>query len=136
VALGQVFSENFGFFPPVNIHSVCFSTIIFTITRGWHNRSGVVAVPIASQTRIKKKNHWIGDWVGPSTYLDDLERRKIFPIPGLEALPLDLSLRCQSLYTDCAISAPSRKCKVKVKLFLSLIKHHVINKYGGREASD
>jgi hypothetical protein len=37
---------------PVNLHSICFSTIIFTITRGWHNRPGVAAVPIASQ--IKK----------------------------------------------------------------------------------
>jgi hypothetical protein len=37
-----------------NLHSICFSTIIFTITRGWHNRPGVAAVPIASQTRIKK----------------------------------------------------------------------------------
>jgi hypothetical protein len=42
-------------FPPVNLHSICFSTIIFTITRGWHNRPGVAAVPIASQYRIKKK---------------------------------------------------------------------------------
>jgi hypothetical protein len=40
---------------PANIHSICFSTIFFTITRGWHNRPGVAAVPIASQTRIKKK---------------------------------------------------------------------------------
>jgi hypothetical protein len=32
-----------------------FSTIIFTITRGWHNRPGVAAVAIASQIRIKKK---------------------------------------------------------------------------------
>jgi hypothetical protein len=31
---------------------ICFSTIIFTITRGWHNRPGVAAVPIASQTKI------------------------------------------------------------------------------------
>jgi hypothetical protein len=29
--------------------------MIFIITRGWHNRPGVNAVPIASQTRIKKK---------------------------------------------------------------------------------
>jgi hypothetical protein len=29
--------------------------IIFTITRGWHNRPGVAAVPTASQSRIKKK---------------------------------------------------------------------------------
>jgi hypothetical protein len=35
-----------------DLHSICFSTIIFTITRGWHNRPGVAAVPIASQTRI------------------------------------------------------------------------------------
>jgi hypothetical protein len=34
-----------------NIHSICFSTIIFTITRGWHNRPGAAAVPIASQTK-------------------------------------------------------------------------------------
>jgi hypothetical protein len=34
---------------PANLHSICFSTIIFTVTRGWHNRPGVAAVPIASQ---------------------------------------------------------------------------------------
>jgi hypothetical protein len=34
---------------PANLHSICFSTIIFTITRGWHNRPGVAAVPMASQ---------------------------------------------------------------------------------------
>jgi hypothetical protein len=34
-----------------NLHSICFSTIIFTITRGWHNRPGVAAVPVASQTK-------------------------------------------------------------------------------------
>jgi hypothetical protein len=30
---------------------ICFSTIIFTIIQGWHNRPGVAAVPIASQTK-------------------------------------------------------------------------------------
>jgi hypothetical protein len=40
-------------------HSICFSTIIFTITRGWHNRPGVAAVPIASQTRIRKKINFV-----------------------------------------------------------------------------
>jgi hypothetical protein len=39
---------------PANLHSICFSTIIFTITRGWHNRPGVAAVLIASQTKYKK----------------------------------------------------------------------------------
>jgi hypothetical protein len=33
---------------PANLHSICLSTIIFSITRGWHNRPGVAAVPIAS----------------------------------------------------------------------------------------
>jgi hypothetical protein len=41
------FSEYFGFLSG-NLHSICFSAIIFTITRGWHNRPGVAAVPIAS----------------------------------------------------------------------------------------
>jgi hypothetical protein len=36
---------------PANLHSISFSTIIFTITRGWHNRPGATAVPIASQTK-------------------------------------------------------------------------------------
>jgi hypothetical protein len=40
---------------PANLHSIYFSTIIFTIIQAWHNRPGVAAVPIASQTRIKKK---------------------------------------------------------------------------------
>jgi hypothetical protein len=40
---------------PTTLHSICFSTIIFTITRGWHNRSGMAAVSIAPQTKLKKK---------------------------------------------------------------------------------
>jgi hypothetical protein len=36
---------------PANLYSICFSTIIFTITRGWHNRPGVAAALIASQTK-------------------------------------------------------------------------------------
>jgi hypothetical protein len=40
---------------PANLHSIYFSTMIFIITRGWNNRPGVAAVPIASQSRIKKK---------------------------------------------------------------------------------
>jgi hypothetical protein len=38
-------------FPLHNLHSISFSTIIFTITRSWHNRPGVAAVPIASQNK-------------------------------------------------------------------------------------
>jgi hypothetical protein len=54
MALGQVFSRELSV-SPTNIHSICFSTIIFTISRGWHNMPGVAAVPIASKTIIKKK---------------------------------------------------------------------------------
>jgi hypothetical protein len=39
--------------PIVTTYSIYFSTIIFTITRGWHNKPGVAAVPIASQTTKK-----------------------------------------------------------------------------------
>jgi hypothetical protein len=46
VALGQVFSEYFGF--PYNLHSTNFSTII--IIRGWCNRPVVAAVPRDSVT--------------------------------------------------------------------------------------
>jgi hypothetical protein len=48
------FSQRTSVFPP-NLHSIYFSTIIFSIIRGWHNRPGVAAVPIASQNKIKKK---------------------------------------------------------------------------------
>jgi hypothetical protein len=28
--------------------------------------------------------HWIGDWVGPRTGLEDMERRKVLSLPALE----------------------------------------------------
>jgi hypothetical protein len=31
--------------------------------------------------------HWIRVWVGPSTGLDDVEKRKFLPLPGLELRP-------------------------------------------------
>jgi hypothetical protein len=48
---GAGFLRELRFLYLANLHSICFSTIIFTITRGWHNRAGVAAVPIASQTK-------------------------------------------------------------------------------------
>jgi hypothetical protein len=48
---GAGFLRELRFVSPVNLHSICFSTIIFTITRGWHIRPGVAAVSIASQTK-------------------------------------------------------------------------------------
>jgi hypothetical protein len=52
---GAGFLRELRFPLPIYIPS-CFSTIIFIITRGWHNRAGVAAVPIASQTNDNKKN--------------------------------------------------------------------------------
>jgi hypothetical protein len=50
--------------------------------------------------RFALGTHWIGGWVGPRTGLDDVQRRNILPLPGLELQPV------VSRYTDCAILAP------------------------------
>jgi hypothetical protein len=42
--------------------------------------------------------HWIGGWVGPSTGLDDVGRRKILPLPELKLQPLCRPARSQSLH--------------------------------------
>jgi hypothetical protein len=70
---------------PASLHSICFSTIIFTITRGWHNRPGVAIVPIASQTRIKKKTAWtfVLSWV-----LSNLRSVLIYSAVWVLAVPL------------------------------------------------
>jgi hypothetical protein len=60
-----------------NLHSICISTIIFTLTRGWHNRPGVAAVPIASQTKKKKKN-WFGWFIRVAPTLAHRASVKLF----------------------------------------------------------
>jgi hypothetical protein len=42
--------------------------------------------------------HWRGSWVGPRTGLDDVERRKIFPLPGLELRPPKSALAITETY--------------------------------------
>jgi hypothetical protein len=42
--------------------------------------------------------HWIGGSVGPRTGLDDVERRKILPLPGFELRSLGRPARSQSPY--------------------------------------
>jgi hypothetical protein len=37
--------------------------------------------------------HWIGGWVDLRAGLDDLEKRKLFALPGSELRPLDLPAR-------------------------------------------
>jgi hypothetical protein len=53
VALGQVFSENFGFLCQSTFHLLLHNHLHYH----WNNRPGVAAVPIASQSRIKKKKY-------------------------------------------------------------------------------
>jgi hypothetical protein len=52
LALGQVFSENFGFPCQSTFHLLLHNHLHYT--RGWHNRPGVAAVPIASQSKKYK----------------------------------------------------------------------------------
>jgi hypothetical protein len=42
--------------------------------------------------------HWIGGWVDPRADLDDMEKRKLLTLPGLELRPLGCPARSQSLY--------------------------------------
>jgi hypothetical protein len=41
---------------------------------------------------------WIGDWVSPRTDLDDVETRKLLPLPGPKLRPIGRPARSQSLY--------------------------------------
>jgi hypothetical protein len=51
---------------------------------------------------------WIGGWVGPRTGQDHAERRKIFPVPGLELRPLGCPARSRSLYRLSSVSIVTR----------------------------
>jgi hypothetical protein len=44
------------------------------------------------------RTHWIGGWVGPRAGLDDVEKRKFLPLPGLEHRPLYRPSLSQTLY--------------------------------------
>jgi hypothetical protein len=37
--------------------------------------------------------HWIGGWVDPRTGIEDMEKRKFLPLPGLEFRPLGCPAR-------------------------------------------
>jgi hypothetical protein len=42
--------------------------------------------------------HWLEGWVSPRVGLDDVEKRKLLPLLGLELRPLHRPARSQSLY--------------------------------------
>jgi hypothetical protein len=44
---------------------------------------------------------WIGGWVDPRAGLDDVEKRELLTLPGLEFRPFSRPTRSQSLYRLC-----------------------------------
>jgi hypothetical protein len=60
--------------------------------------SGQLHAPVALPRGRAPGTHWIGGWLGPRTGLDDVERRKILSLPGLEFRPLGRPAHSQSLY--------------------------------------
>jgi hypothetical protein len=70
--------------------------------------------------------HWIGGWVGPRTWLDDMERRKFSFLLVLELWPLGRGAHSQSLYQLCYPSSPIQPYWF-IKTFLSDI-HKIIDK--------
>jgi hypothetical protein len=42
--------------------------------------------------------HWIGEWIGPRAGLDDVGKKQLLTLPGLELRPLGHPARSQPLY--------------------------------------
>jgi hypothetical protein len=59
--------------------------------------------------RFTSGTHWIEAWVDPKAGLDDLQKSKFLPPPGLELRPL--GHLGHSGYTDCAIDIYSYKAE-------------------------
>jgi hypothetical protein len=62
--------------------------------------SGLLHVPAALPPAGERApgTHWLGDWVGPRTGLDDVEERKSSSLLGLKLLPLGRPAFSQSLH--------------------------------------
>jgi hypothetical protein len=52
--------------------------------------------------------HWIGGWVNPRAGLDDVEKRKLFTLAGLELRHLSRPALSQSLYRLLYPASPSQ----------------------------
>jgi hypothetical protein len=54
--------------------------------------------PVSHPGRFTPGTHWIGGWVDPRAGLDDVEKRILLTVPGLELRPLGRPARSQSQY--------------------------------------
>jgi hypothetical protein len=68
--------------------------ILALVGGGWSASCPVLFNP----REIAPGTHLIGGCVGPRTSLDDMENRKILPLPGFEFGPLGHPAHSQSLY--------------------------------------
>jgi hypothetical protein len=59
--------------------------------------------------------HWIGGWLDPRTDLDDVEKRKLLTIPGLEFWPLGRPVLIQLLYRLSYAGSYAIKISLKYK---------------------
>jgi hypothetical protein len=65
---------------------------------GWRWVVSFAPRPLYPPGERVPSTHWIGCYAGPRGGLDDVERRKILPLPGLELRPLGRPTRSQSFY--------------------------------------
>jgi hypothetical protein len=57
--------------------------------------------PASGLGRFTPGTHWTGGWVSPTAGLNDMEKRKLLTLPGLEFRSQVLQ-PVASRYTDCA----------------------------------
>jgi hypothetical protein len=75
--------------------------------------SGQFHAPATTRREGAPGAHWIEGWVDPRAGLDDVEKKKFLPLPGLEIRSLGRRARSQSLYRlrypSCVVSNASNR---------------------------
>jgi hypothetical protein len=70
--------------------------------------------------------HWLGGWVDPRAGLDDVEKRKLLILPGLELRLLGCPVHSQSLYRLCYTGSHIEVCMcIKLKYCSCLLGFYV-----------
>jgi hypothetical protein len=76
---------------------------------------------------IASSTHWIGGWVGPRIDLEDVERRKILPLPGLELRSFGRQAHGQSPYRLRYPSSPVMEGRPILIYFLFVVYLTMLN---------